>query len=130
MTGLDTNILVRYLTKDDAAQSPKAAEILRSLTDDEPGFVSVVVLAETAWVLESVYRFPQNAVVTALVALVQAYGLVVQEDACVVVALEAAKKGDGAFADALIGALALRMGCARVLTFDKRAERLPGFELI
>lgn len=130
MIGLDTNILVRYLTKDDPIQSPKAAEILRKLTDQNPGFVSVVVLAETAWVLESVYGFSQNAIATALTAMIQAHGLLVQDDASVIVALRAAEEGGGSFADALIGALASRMGCERILTFDRRAARLPGFELL
>ena len=52
MIGLDTNILVRYLTQDDPVQSPKARELIeQQLTEENPGFLSVVVMAETVWVL-------------------------------------------------------------------------------
>jgi predicted nucleic-acid-binding protein len=54
MIGLDTNILVRYLTQDDPVQFRKASEILeRRLTEDNPGFVSIVAMVETVWVLDS-----------------------------------------------------------------------------
>ena len=56
MIGLDTNVVVRYLTQDDAVQSAKATDLFeRGLTEEEPGFVSVVAMVETAWVLERVY---------------------------------------------------------------------------
>ena len=56
MIGLDTNILVRYLAQDDPIQSVKATEVIeRRLTDENPGFVSIVVMVETAWVLERAY---------------------------------------------------------------------------
>jgi predicted nucleic-acid-binding protein len=48
MIGLDTNILVRYLAQDDPVQSPKARELIeQQLTEENPGFLSVVVMAET-----------------------------------------------------------------------------------
>ncbi len=53
MIGLDTNVLIRYLAQDDPVQSAKATEIIeRQLTEESPGFVSVVAMAEIAWVLE------------------------------------------------------------------------------
>lgn len=56
MIGLDTNILVRYLTQDDAIQSRQATQIIeRRLTEERPGFISVVTMAETVWVLDRVY---------------------------------------------------------------------------
>ena len=57
MIGLDTNILVRYLTQDDPIQSPKAREIIeRRLTEENPGFVSIVAMVETVWVLDRAYK--------------------------------------------------------------------------
>jgi predicted nucleic-acid-binding protein len=56
MIGLDTNILVRYLAQDDPVQSPKATELIeRQLTEENPGFVSVVAMVETVWVLDRAY---------------------------------------------------------------------------
>jgi predicted nucleic-acid-binding protein len=57
MIGLDANILVRHLAQDDPIQSRKATELIEQrLTEENPGFVSVVAMAETVWVLERAYR--------------------------------------------------------------------------
>ena len=56
MIGLDTNVIVRYLTQDDPVQSKQATDIVeRRLTDANPGFVSIVVMVETVWVLDRAY---------------------------------------------------------------------------
>lgn len=58
MIGLDSNILVRYLTQDDPAQSKRAAEIIeRHISETRPGYVSIIAMAETAWVLDRAYKF-------------------------------------------------------------------------
>ena len=56
MIGLDTNVLVRYLAQDDRVQSPKATDFIERLSEQDPGFISVVAMTETAWVLEHAYR--------------------------------------------------------------------------
>ena len=55
MIGLDTNVLVRYVTQDDPVQSPKASALIESLTTVSPGFVSLVSVVELVWVLQSCY---------------------------------------------------------------------------
>lgn len=128
MVGLDSNVLVRYFAQDDPVQSPQTTDLIeRRLSVDNPGFISVIVLAETAWVLERVYRFSGLGIAAALEPLLQVDVFVVQSPQEVFVALAAARRGQGAFADALIGALALRAGCSSTLTFDRKALRLPGF---
>ena len=58
MIGLDTNILVRYLTQDDPIQSPKATEIIEQrLSEENPGFVSIVAIVEMVWVLDRAFDF-------------------------------------------------------------------------
>ncbi|MGB7583868.1 MAG: PIN domain-containing protein, partial [Terriglobales bacterium] len=57
MIGLDTNVLVRYLTHDDPAQTAAAEKVMDSLTADSPGFLSLIVMAEVVWVLEVSYGF-------------------------------------------------------------------------
>lgn len=130
MIGLDTNIVVRYIVQDDPVQSPQAAALIERLTEDDPGFISIVAMAETAWVLGSVYRFSDAEIAAAVENMLQVNTLVVQDEAAVFTAMTALKEGRGAFADALIGALGLRAGCPRTLTFDRRAARLPGFALL
>jgi predicted nucleic-acid-binding protein len=131
MIGLDTNVLLRYLAQDDPAQSPKATELIeRRLTEDGPGFISVVAMAEVAWVLERAYGLADQEIAAAIEGVLQAEVLVVENEQEVFTAMIALKAGRGSFADALIGALNAKAGCSRTLTFDRRAQRLSGFELL
>jgi predicted nucleic-acid-binding protein len=130
MIGLDTNILVRYFAQDDMVQSAAATDVIeRRLTEQEPGFVSVVAMAETVWVLDRAYRLGREAIVAAVERLIGADTLVVENEREVFTAMTALQEGRGSFGDALIGALSAKAGCSRVVTFDRRALRLPGFEL-
>jgi predicted nucleic-acid-binding protein len=128
MIGLDTNILVRYLAQDDAAQSEKATEIIeRRLTARDSGFISVVAIVETAWVLERAYGLADRDIAAAIERILQAEVLVVENEQEVFLAMIALKEGRGSFAHALIAALGAKAGCSRTLTFDQKALRLPGF---
>jgi predicted nucleic-acid-binding protein len=130
MIGLDTNILVRYLTQDDPVQSPTATDIIEfRLTDENPGFISIVAMVELLWVLDRAYNLADEEIAAALERLLQADTLVVENEREVFTAMIALKEGDGSFADALIGAIAVKAGCTRTLTFDRSALKLPGFEL-
>ncbi|HEU0046209.1 MAG TPA: type II toxin-antitoxin system VapC family toxin [Nitrososphaera sp.] len=130
MIGLDTNILVRYLTQDDPIQSPKATKLIeRRLTEEKPGFVSIVAMVETVWVLERAYGLTPHEIVGAVERVLQTDVLVVENEQEVFAAMIALKEGHGSFADAVIAALGARMGCSCTLTFDRKALRLPGFEL-
>ena len=130
MIGLDTNILVRYLTQDDPIQSVKARDVIeRRLTDENPGFVSIVAMVETVWVLERAYELTTLEIVRAVERILQTDVLVVENEQEVFTALIALKKGQGSFADAVIAALGARRGRSRTLTFERKALRLPGFEL-
>jgi predicted nucleic-acid-binding protein len=129
MIGLDTNILVRYLTLDDPVQSLKATEIIeRRLTEENPGFVSIVAMVETVWVLDRAYRLTAQEIAAAVERMLQADVLVVENEQDVFTAMIALKEGQGSFADAVITALGTRAGCPFTLTFDRKALRLPGFK--
>jgi predicted nucleic-acid-binding protein len=128
MIGLDTNVLVRYLAQDDARQSRRATEIIeRRLSEDDPGFISVVAMAETVWVLERAYGLAALDIAQAVERILQADTLVVESEQEVFAATTALKDGRGSFADALIGALGAKVGCSQTLTFGRKALRLPGF---
>jgi predicted nucleic-acid-binding protein len=130
MIGLDTNVLVRYLAQDDPTQSARATEIIEHrLTDRNPGFVSVVAMAETVWVLDRAYGLSAQDIAGAVERTLQVNVLVVESEQEVFAAMIALKEGRGSFADALIGALGAAAGCSATLTFDRRALRLPDFEL-
>jgi predicted nucleic-acid-binding protein len=131
MHGLDTNILIRYLTQDDPVQSKKAAEIFEQrLSPRQPGFVSLVTMAETVWVLESVYGFSATEIAAGVERMLQAESLAIQNEQQVFTAAQVLKSGRGEFADALIGALGAWAGCDSTLTFDRKASRLTGLEVV
>lgn len=131
MIGLDTNILVRYLAQDDPVQSPKATEIIEHrLTEENPGFISIVAMVETVWVLDRAYGLTAREIAAAIERSLQADVLILENEQQVFTAMIALKEGHGSFADALIGALGDKAGCVRTLTFDRKALRLPGFELL
>src|SRR6185503_3219305 len=128
MIGLDTNILVRYLVQDESTQSSKATALIEKVVSETaPGFVSVVALAELAWVLERVYGFATTAVAAAIERLLQLAVRHIVNEQDVFTAMIALKEGRGSFADALIAALGAKAGCFHTLTFDKKALRLAGF---
>ncbi|HTU55094.1 MAG TPA: type II toxin-antitoxin system VapC family toxin [Acetobacteraceae bacterium] len=128
MIGLDTNVVIRYLAQDDPVQSPIATELIeRRLSEEDPGFLSVVVVAETAWVLERAYGLGDMEIAAAIERMLEADAFVVESEQEVFTAMTALKEGRGSFADALIGALGAAAGCSRTVTFDHKALRLPGF---
>jgi len=130
MIGLDTNILVRYLTQDDPLQSAKATEIIeRRLTEEVPGFVSIVAMVETVWVLDRAYGLPAQKIAAAIERMLQTDVLLIENEQEVFTAMIALKQGQGSFADSVIAALGAKAGCSCTLTFDHKAARLRGFEL-
>lgn len=129
MIGLDTNVIVRYLTQDDPHQSPKATDIFEHrLSRLQPGFVSLVALVETVWVLQRLYRYSSADILDELERLLKLDSLVIERESDVVVAWATVKDVGGQFADALIAACGLSAGCSSTLTFDRPPLRLPGFE--
>jgi predicted nucleic-acid-binding protein len=128
MIGLDTNILVRYVMQDDPIQSATAtAWIEEWLSPENPGFISVVAIAETVWVLDRTYGVADDDIAAAIERLLQADVLVIENEQQVFAATIVLKENRGSFADALIAALGVKAGCSSTLTFDRRALRLPGF---
>jgi predicted nucleic-acid-binding protein len=126
MHGVDTSIIVRYLTRDDPAQAAKA----RAVIGQKPVFVSRTVLLEAEWVLRGVYDLPSERIIPALRALAGLPGVSVEDAGLVAKAMNWAEAGID-FADALH--LAAAAGCEHFLTFDKRfaryGTRLSGFPI-
>ena len=128
MIALDTNVLVRFLVEDDAAQSRAAAAVItRAGRTDEPLFVSDIVLCEVVWVLSASYAAPKTEIVAAIRKLLHARQLSFRASDVLVRALEAYAAGTGDFADYLVREDARATGCDSVLTFDKALLKEPGF---
>lgn len=128
MIGLDTNVLVRYVTQDDPVQSPKAAELIESLTPFSPGFVSLVCVVELVWVLQSCYQSARSDVVKVLETLLRTRELTVEHAEVIWQALRRFSAGKADFADCLIERCAHAAGCEYTATFDLNAVRTTGMK--
>ena len=130
MIGLDSNVLVRYLTQDDPAQSARATRLIeRQLSEKEPGFISVIVLVELWWVLKRLYRATRAELKQTVQDLLDTRQFVLEQRGAVIKALKRLDATAGDIADALIVELARAGGCERVVTFDKDAGGV-GMELL
>lgn len=123
--GLDTNVLVRYLAQDDRAQAARAVRLVeRELTEREPGYISLVVLVETCWVLKRLYGATPIELRVTVRDLLDTRQFAVEHRTVIVHALARLGEGAGDLADALIAQLALAAGCKRTFTFDRSAAKL------
>jgi len=130
MIGLDANVLARYITQDDPKQSPKANQVMESLTPDEPGFVSIVALVELVRVLASCYGFDKQQLSQTLQLLLRTRAVIVENAEVVVRALRIFNQGDADFADCLVERAGQAAGCSRTVTFDVGAVKCAGMTLI
>jgi predicted nucleic-acid-binding protein len=132
MAALDTNVLVRWLTADDVKQCTVVANLLEiAAKKEERFFVPVTVILETEWVLRSRYRFDKPTVTAALDALMGVAELEFQSEPALEQALWLFKQtGAPDFADCLHVALVSQAGQGPLLTFDERAGKLDGVQLL
>jgi predicted nucleic-acid-binding protein len=101
------------------------------LTEQEPGFVSLVTILEVVWVLKSLFKRSRQEIANDVEMLLAADTLEVQNEQEVYLAVVSLRNGIGTFEDALIGSLSTWRGCSATLTFDEdAAKRLHGFQLI
>jgi predicted nucleic-acid-binding protein len=130
MTGLDTNVVVRFLMKDDAEQAALATKAFAEFTDAAPGFVCREVLVELVWVLQKIYRLPRTDIADAIEGLLSAREIVVESVDQVAVAVDRLRKGGAGFADQMIALAGQGAGCQATVTFDRKAAGLPGMSLL
>jgi predicted nucleic-acid-binding protein len=124
MIGIDSNVLVRLIVRDDPVQTTQADRIL-DRAGDEGMFVSLVVLAEVAWVLKRAYRRDPPTVLAAIERVLAGREFLIERAALADAALANARQAGCGFADAVIERVSLEAGAAETLTFDIRAKRLP-----
>lgn len=130
MIGLDTNVIVRYLTKDHPQQTATAVKLIRSLSENEPGFVSLVVIAELSWVLETCYRFDKLELVEVLETLLSSKEVILERREIVSQAVREFASGNADFADYLIERSGHTAGCSHTFTLDQKAASSAGMRLL
>ena len=128
MLGIDTNVLVRFLVRDDEAQFEKARRLIkREIGADENVFVNLLVPLEIEWVLRGRYSLRKTKIIEAISGLLDATEVKFEDEPAIEEALFIWKDGTAEFADCRIGAYNRRIRCRATATFDAKAVRLPGF---
>jgi predicted nucleic-acid-binding protein len=130
MIGLDTNVIVRYLTHDDPTQTAAAVKVMDSLSSDSPGFISLIVVVELVWVLEASYRFKKDEIEQVLETLLRSKELVIERAEIVAQALRRFSASRADFADCLIERSAHAAECQYTVTFDRKAANAAGMKLL
>ena len=128
MIGIDTNVLVRLITKDDARQASKAQKALQEkCSESEPGYINSVVLAEVAWVLARTYQYSRDEIAIAIEGLLQVREFEIQNTEEAWHALQFFRQSNIGFADLYLCVINKAQGCECTLTFDKKAAKFDGF---
>lgn len=129
MRGLDTDVLLRLLLRDDEAQARRAlAFVERSVRDGEVLHVSLPVLCELTWLLAGrTANLGREELAATVERLLDTHGIELQSRDAVREALADYRAGDADFADCLMGRLDRRAGCRDTATFDLRLARSEGF---
>lgn len=131
MFALDTNVVVRLLVADDAAQARRAEHLITTeQSQGRPILVSVLVLLETEWVLRSRYELPKERIADAFTALLETEALLIEDEDAVARALHRWRRHTAGFADCLIAERHLSLGATATLTFDRQAAKRAGMQLL
>lgn len=131
MIGVDTNVLARLIVEDDATQLEQARRFFVARSPLSPAVVSLVVIAELAWVLRNPYAYGLEQIIDVVEALLASDDFTVERRRLVEVAVAEAREKRADIADCLIAAVAADLGATTTVTFDKKAaKRIPGMELL
>jgi predicted nucleic-acid-binding protein len=130
--GLDTNVLVRLLTRDDPAQAEQV-ELLFAAAErgEERFFVSVIALCELSWTLRGrPYSLARSEIAAAFEGLLDTTAIEIQDRGLVRRALADFRHGRADFADYLLGWQSRKAGCDDTLTFDRKLDGAAGFSIL
>lgn len=128
MTGLDTNVWVRYFVQDDPEQARKATQIIESPRDEEETlYINHIVLCETVWVLSYGYKYAKSDLIMLIEQLLLTQQIEIEDIDLVRRAFRDYQRTSADFADCLIGVKNKEAGCRTTASFDAAALRLETF---
>jgi len=131
MKALDTNVLIRFLVRDDERQAEIIYRVFKQAeSDKEVLFVPLLVVLETVWVLESVYKISRQEILDSINELILMPILEFEAQLAIINFVSSARESKIDLSDLLIAHSARFSGCECVLTFDKRASDFGLFELL
>jgi predicted nucleic-acid-binding protein len=131
MNGIDTNVLLRLLLRDDEDQAGRAdAFVERSHSVESPCLINRIVLVEAAWVLQSGYDYRRDQVAVIIENVLRTEVFTVEGAQGAWAALADYRDGAADFADCLIGKANRAHSCELTATFDKAAAALAEFQAL
>jgi predicted nucleic-acid-binding protein len=131
MAALDTNALVRYVVRDDEVQLAAARRLIRRcVADGRTLFVPATVTLELEWVLRASFQYAKEEVMEVLSTLLSAAELTFESERALEVALQLYRVGTADFADCVHIALAAEAGESPLWTFDRRAAKVSGAQMM
>lgn len=131
MIGLDTNVLVRYLTQDEPAQSLVASNFIeKNLSVNQPGIISHIVLCEVTWVLARAYKYSRTQVAEVLNAILTCQEFQVESADLAILAWHDFLQGHADFSDYLLARTHQQLGASYTVTFDRKAAGTMTFKLL
>ncbi|OGT47265.1 MAG: hypothetical protein A3E82_06675 [Gammaproteobacteria bacterium RIFCSPHIGHO2_12_FULL_38_11] len=126
MIAIDTNHLLRLFVEKDHIQSHKAKKLV---VQHNPVFISVIVLCETMWTLETRYHFTKKELILCIETILKAQQFNIEHREALWVAFSDFQHGAIGFADCIIGVIGKQHGCDFTATFDKKAAKSRHFKL-
>jgi len=131
MIGLDMNLLVRYLTMDDAVQFAKARTLIEDAVSSGERFViNAAVLCELVWVLRTAYAYSREEIARALESVLATAEFTVERPDEARQALREFQTTRADFSDALIGRVNRALGADHTVTFDRSLKDLDTFRVL
>jgi predicted nucleic-acid-binding protein len=131
MRGLDTNVVVRYLTQDDPAQAQKVTQVIEEgVVQGEVFYLTSIVLCELVWVLEDAYGYRRGDLQMVLDRILRTAQFRFDHKDQLWLALHDYRAGPADFSDYLIGRLGTQTGCTETLTFDTSLKNSAHFRLL
>jgi predicted nucleic-acid-binding protein len=129
--GIDTNVLLRLLVRDHDGQVKAAERFVNAhCSSDDPGYVSRIVIAEIAWVLKDIYDYDRTQIAGAIRGILNVSQLEIDSADEVHAAVADYERSSAGFTDCLVARLNASAGCEYTVTFDRKAAKLDGFELL
>ena len=131
MIAVDTNIIIRFLVKDDASQASKVLDRFKKAeANKKTFFVTLLVVLEVIWVLESVYEYSREEILSAMESMTRLAIFRFENIDLIHDFLSLNEKLNHDLSDVLIGLCARHNGCDYTLTFDKKASKSSLFKMM